>query len=139
MDNSYVELQEIPVLRAKADMKGRGPPAAFDLLESKLANLKGRKFYGTFQQKRDGEEYYACVARIESDNPEMMQIETGVIPGGWYARCKVLDWEEHISELPGLFNEMARSEDVDSSRPSVEFYRSQAELQLLLPIRSRSK
>jgi len=72
MENSYVELQVIPVLRVKADMKGKGPSAAFDLLESRLPSLKGRKFYGTFQPKPDGEEYYTCVVRIDSNNPGKM-------------------------------------------------------------------
>ena len=82
MEITYVELQEIPVLRVRADMKGKGPSAAFNLLESKLPTIKGRKFYGTFQPTPDGEEYYACVVRIDSDDPEKMQLETGVIPGG---------------------------------------------------------
>jgi hypothetical protein len=136
METSYVELQEIPVLRVKADMKGKGPSAAFNLLESKLPTIKGRKFYGTFQPMPDGEEYYACVARIDSDDPEKMQLETGVIPGGWYARGKLMDWEKNLSKLPGLFEEMARSHDMDPGRPSLEFYRSQVELQLFLPVLS---
>ena len=81
METTYVELQEVPVLRVKADMKGKGPSAAFNLLESKLLTLKGRKFYGTFQFTPDGEEYYACVVRIDSDDPERMQLEAGVIRG----------------------------------------------------------
>ena len=92
METTYVELQEVPVLRVKADMKGKGPSAAFNLLESKLLTLKGRKFYGTFQFTPDGEEYYACVVRIDSDDPERMQLEAGVIPGGWYARSKLMDY-----------------------------------------------
>ena len=77
METTYVELQEIPVLRVRADMKGKGPSAAFNLLESKLPILKGRKFYGTFQFTPDGEDYYACVVRIDTDDPEKMQLETG--------------------------------------------------------------
>jgi len=134
METTYVELQDIPVLRVKADMKGKGPPAAFDLLESKLPTLKGRKFYGTFQPRPDGEEYYACVARIDSDDPEKMQLETGAIPGGWYARRRFPDWEKNLSKLPSTFEEMARTNHVDPSRPSLEFYRSQAELILFLPV-----
>ena len=137
MESKYVELQEMPVLRVRADMKGKGPSAAFNLLESKLPTLKGRKFYGTFQPKPDGEEYYACVVRIDSDDPERMQLETGVIPGGWYVRSKLSDWEKKITQLPSLFEEMARTHDADPRRPSLEFYRSQAELQLFLPVRSR--
>jgi len=82
METSYVELQEIPVLRVRADMKGKGPSAAFNLLEFKLPTIKGRKFYGTFQPRPDGEEYYACVARVDSDDPEKMRLETGVVPRG---------------------------------------------------------
>ena len=136
MENSYVELQGIPVLRVKADMKGKGPKAAFDLLESKLPTLKGRKFYGTFQFTPDGEDYYACVVRIDADDPEKMKLETGVVPGGWYARSKLMDWEKNLSKLPSLFEEMARTHDVDPERPSLEFYRSQAEMHLFLPVRS---
>ena len=136
METSYVELQEMPVLRVKADMKGRGPSAAFNLLESALPTIKGRKFYGTFQFTPGGEEYYACVVRIDTDDPEKMQLEPGVIPGGWYARSKLMDWEKNLSKLAGLFEEMARTHDVDPKRPSVEFYRSQAELQPFLPVLS---
>jgi hypothetical protein len=137
MESTYVELQEMPVLRVKADMKGTGPSAAFNLLESKLPTIKGRKFYGTFQPTLDGEEYYACVVRIESDDPDGMQLETGMIPGGRYARRKLMDWEKNLSKLSSLFEEMARAHDVDPERPSLEFYRSHAELQLFLPVRSQ--
>ncbi len=136
METTYVELQEISVLRVRADMKGKGPSAAFNLLESKLPTLKGRKFYGTFRPTSDGEEYYACVARIDSDDPEKMQLETGLVPGGWYARSKLMDWEKNLSKLPSLFEEMARTHDADPKRPSLEFYRSQAEMHLYLPVRS---
>jgi hypothetical protein len=136
METKYVERQEIQVLRVKADMKGKGPSAAFKLLESKLPTLKGRKFYGTFQFTPNGEEYYACVVRIDSDDPEKMQLETGILPGGWYVSSKLMDWEKKIAQLPSLFDEMAHTHDVDPKRPSLEFYRSQSELQLFLPVRS---
>lgn len=126
----------MPVMRVRADMKGKGPSAAFDLLESKLPTLKGRKFYGTFQFTPDGEEYYACVLRIDSDDPEKMGLETGVIPSGWYARSKLVDWPKNLSKLPIIFGEMKRTNDVDPSRPSLEFYRSQEEMQLFLPVKS---
>jgi hypothetical protein len=138
METNYIELQEKPVLRVRADMKGKGPSVAFDLLESKLPTLKGRKFYGTFQFTPNGEEYYACVVRTDSDDPEKLGLETGVIPGGWYAGRRLTDWQKKIPELPRLFEEMARSHDTDPGRPSLEFYRSQEEMQLFLSIRSSS-
>ena len=136
MTETYLELQEIPVLRCRADMRGKGPSAAFEYVESKLPTLRGRKFYGVFRETPDGEEYYACVARIDSDDPQTMELEAGVIPGGWYARRKLRDWEKFLSQLPKIFGEMARAVEVDPSRPSLEFYRSHAELHLLVPVRA---
>ena len=138
MNDTYVELNEIPIMRVKADMKGKGPSAAMDLLEAKLPTLKGRKFYGVFHETPDGEEYYACVARIDADDPGKMQLDTGVIPGGIYARRKILDWEKKIrdGQLPQLYQELVKAHDIDQTRPSIEFYRSQTELQLFVPIRS---
>jgi len=89
MGTTYVELQEIPVLRVRADMKGKGPSSAFNLLESKLSTIKGRKFYGTFQPTPDGEEYYACVARINSDDPEKNATGDRGDPGGMVCSSQV--------------------------------------------------
>jgi hypothetical protein len=138
MNDTYVELNQIPIMRVKADMKGKGPSAAMDSLESKLPTLKGRKFYGVFHETPDGEEYYACVARSDADDPGKMQLETGVIPGGMYARRKILDWEKKIrdGQLPQLYQELVKAHDIDPTRPSIEFYRSQTELQLFVPVRS---
>lgn len=135
MSVTYVQLAETPVLRVRADMAGKGPKAAFDLLESRLGTLKGRKFYGSFRVTPTGEEYFACVARADTDEPEKLGLESGTIPGGWYARRKLVDWESHLAELPKLFDVLAQGQEVDPSRPSLEFYRSRSELHLLLPVR----
>jgi hypothetical protein len=138
MQESYVELQDIPVMRVRADMERGGPAEAMNLLESKLSTLRGRKFYGIFRETPKGEEYYACVAQVDADDPGRMQLETGVIPGGKFVRCKVQDWESVIraGQLPKLFHELelAHPHEADPARFSVEFYRSQSELQLLLPV-----
>jgi len=120
-------------------MKGKGPPAAFDLLESRLPTLKGRRFYGTFRLTPEGGEYWACVAMTEGDDPAAMRLEAGTIPGGWYVRRKVQDWEKVVRDgkLPALFEELAKSNlsELDESRPSVEFYRSHEELLIMLPVK----
>jgi DNA gyrase inhibitor GyrI len=140
MNDTVVELQEIPVLRVRADMVRGGPSEAMQMLESKLPTLKGRKFYGVFREMPDGEEYYACVAKIEADDPSRMRLETGVIPGGKYARRKITNWEKIIrdGELPRVTREFSQAHDTDPSRFTIEFYRSQEELQLLVPLRGSS-
>ena len=59
---------------------------------------------------------------------------TWVIPGGRYLREKVDDWEQKVETLASIFESMASTRRVDRMRPSVEVYRSQRELLLLLPI-----
>jgi hypothetical protein len=139
MPTGYVQIPEIQVLRVRANMRGKGPPEAFALLESKLPTLKGRRFYGTFRMTPDGEEYWACVVRIEEDDPKAMGLETGVVPGGWYVRKKVRNWERVVQEgkLPEIFDELIRSnaDKIDESRPSVEFYRSRTELLAMMPVK----
>jgi hypothetical protein len=138
MPDTYMELQDISVMRVRADMRGGGPAAAMNLLESRLPSLKGRKFYGAFRMLPGGEEYFACVARVETDDPDKMLLQTGVIPGGKFVRRKIVDWETIIrqGQLPRLTQEFesAHAREADSGRFTLEFYRSQAELQLLLPV-----
>ncbi|MGI0090932.1 MAG: hypothetical protein ACREBS_04415 [Nitrososphaerales archaeon] len=80
------------------------------------------------------------MARIEADDPSGMQLETGVILSEKYARRKIMNWEKIIrdGQLPRVFHEFAQVHGVDPNRFSLEFYRSQAELQLFVPVRSYS-
>lgn len=138
--DSYVERSEIEVLRVRANMKGKGPAEAMQLLESRLPSIKGRKFYGTFRMLPDGEEYFACVERTPLDDPAALGLETAVVPGGLYVRRKIPDWEKVIADgkLGGIFEEMVRLYPTDPSRPQIEFYRSMTELHLLVPVLSRA-
>jgi len=117
-------------------MKGKGPKAAFDALESKLPLLKGRKFFGTFRMLDDGEEYYACVERFPTDNPAALGLEAGTIPGGKYVRRRVWNWESVVAagKMKEISEEFARGYALDPDRPSIEFYRSMKELHILLPV-----
>ena len=117
-------------------MKGKGPKAAFDVLESKLPSLKGRRFFGTIRILDDDEEYYACVERLPTEDPEALGLEVGTIPGGRYVRRRVWDWESVVAagKMKEISEEFARGYVLDPERPSVEFYRSMKELHILLPL-----
>jgi hypothetical protein len=134
--DTIVDRPEIEVLRVRADMKGKGPKAAFDALESKLPSLKGRRFYGTYRMLDDGEEYYACVEKLPAEDAAALGLEAGTIPGGRYVRRRVWDWESVVAagRMKEVSDEFARGYDLDPDRPSIEFYRSMQELQILLPL-----
>jgi hypothetical protein len=139
MPAHFVERREIDVLRVRADMKGKGPAEAFRQLESRLPSLRGRHFYGTIRILPEGEEYFACVERVAGEDPGAMGLEMGRIPGGLYARQRILDWEHVIAagQLPAISKAMVGAVDVDRGRPELEFYRSMSELHILIPVLSR--
>lgn len=124
-----VELHDLRVLCVVAPGGLDGIGEAWAKLEARLPSLRGRRFYGTYLRG----EYRACV--VQRDDPAALGLETWTIPGGAYARRKLAHWREHTAKIGGIFAAMAAEHPVDPDRPSIEFYRSQDELILLLPIR----
>lgn len=125
-----VTLEDKKVMYVATNDTQEGPSQAFENLESRLSTLRGRKFYGTFQNG----EYRACVEIPPDDSPSALGIATWVIPGGKYAREKLKDWQDKVSEIEKIFDSLSKSLRSDPERPSTEFYRSQKELILFLPI-----
>lgn len=107
----------------------------FEKLESRLGSLRGRKFYGLFKEENGRETYLACTRAEEGEDPERPGFISILLPIGKYDREKLADWENNIEKIPLVFREMRERNIVDESRFSVEFYRSQKELFLMLPIK----
>jgi hypothetical protein len=128
-----VTLSEVEVMYVESDIGTAGASDAFDRLEACFPTLRGRKFYGTFQ--RPAGPYRACTAIETGDDAATLGLKTWVIPGGKYSRRKLLDWQARTPEIGESFQSMAKEGDCDSSRPSIEFYRSKKELVLFLPIK----
>lgn len=104
---------------------------AFNALESRFESLKGRKFYGV----AFAEKYWAAVKMEPKDDPVKLNLQIGEIPGGEYTKEIIPDWVEHVSEIKSTFDRMAEGTERDATRPAVEYYRSQKELQLWMPKR----
>lgn len=134
-----VAIDDVPVMYVRAENGLHGVQAAFAALEAKFSSLRGRRFYGTYAPRTD--EYRACVALKSGDDPRQLGLETWTIPGGLYVGEKMRDWENRIADIGKTFIAMTEREGdrVDSSRPSIEFYRSESELVLLLPIVTEGK
>jgi hypothetical protein len=127
-----VTLDDIEVMYIDAEKGPEGAEQAFDKLESHFSTLRGRKFYGTYQSGK----YSACVAIKPEDDPSSMGLDTCIIPGGRYIRKKMKNWLERIPEIEQTFIALAKQYPSDPERPSIEFYRSQKELILFLPLLS---
>ena len=96
--------------------------------------LRGRKFYGVFDAA--GHEYRACVQNVEGDDAAALGLEQGTLPGGRYARVRLVGEPPGVYELIApTFEQLAQRPDRDPSRPGIEFYRRHDAIDLLLPVR----
>jgi hypothetical protein len=130
-----VKLDDVKVMFVVSPSGPQGAGEAFDRLEARLPSLKGRRFYGTLLNG----EYRACVALETQDDPAAMGLETWTIPGGAYARRKLERWSERLPEIGKIFGALAAEYPRDPARPNIEFYRSEKELLLLMPVTSRAE
>ena len=131
---TLLNLPDIQLVVCRATEFPAGIKAAWDLLESKLPSLRGRKFYGlTFWE--DGQlVYYAGLEPQDEDEIARLGFPTMTLRGGKYARVKLLDWTKHADEIGEIFGELMEQFKKDPAGPTVEFYRSQSELHLMIPV-----
>ena len=128
-----VTLPDVQVMYVESDRGLAGASGAFDRLEARFPSLKRRKFYGTFHPPAGP--YRACVAIESGDDVAALGLPTWVLPGGSYCRSKLMNWTKRTAEIGKTFQRMSEQYERDASRPSIEFYRSQKELLLFLPVK----
>ena len=131
---TLVNQPNIELVVCRATEFPAGITDSWQRLESKLASLKGRKFYGlTFFE--DGQlVYYAGLQPIDEREINTLGFPTMKLKGGKYARVKLMDWNKHADEIGPIFDELMEEFKKDPEGPTVEFYRSQTELHLMIPI-----
>lgn len=127
-----VERDPVPVMFKRAADEQSGISRAVSEVEAAVG-LRGRKYYGAFDI--GGDEYRVCVQLRDGDDPAALGLETGVLPGGRYARVRL------EGKPPGLyaviapsFERLSARPDRDVSRPGIEYYRRHGVIDLLLPV-----
>lgn len=124
-----IYLEPTKIIYVEAENGSAGAKTAFFRLEKNLS-LKGRKFYGLVSE--NGQKYLAATVFRPGD--EVLGFPQGEIKGGTYRRLKIVGWQNKLSTIAGEFNQLAQKYSEDQNRSRVEFYRSQKELFLLLPV-----
>ncbi len=130
---TIVEMPEIHLVVCKADEVPSGIRASWRKLESKLPSLRGRKFYGLSYMEGNEMIYYAGVVPLNDAEVASLGFPRKVIEGGRYARVKLMDWSKHLNEIPAIFDELIQEFKMGNG-PAIEYYRSQYELYLMIPI-----
>jgi hypothetical protein len=115
---------------AERESLARSAGTDFKKLEAKLSSLKGRKFYGVVL----GDEYRACVAIDPNDDPLSLPHPTWTLPGGRYVRRTIPNWEDNLHLIGPAFETLCQRSDFGPSRPCIEYYRSQRQLLVMVPV-----
>ena len=130
MDEVERDSIDVMFIRAADDAAEFGP--AFQRLEE-LVGTRGRKLFGAFYPRE--KEYHACVQVQDADDPSAVGLESGTLPGGRYLRTRIRGEPPALYERIGpTFEELLKHATPDETRPSIEFYRRQDEIDLLLPV-----
>lgn len=130
---TILTIDPITMMYVEAEGGPAGALSAFHNLEHKFSSLKGRRFYGLISN--EGLRYLACTAIISEDEPKLLELPVIALPGGKYVRLRVEGWLDKLADIASVFHGLATKYGEDKTRPRAEFYRSQKELFLMLPIR----
>jgi integron-associated effector binding protein len=128
---SEIERDEIAVQFVRGRDELEDIRRAWSELEAVVA-LCGRRFYGAFDAAAN--DYRACVEVRDGDRL-VPGLESGALPGGRYLRARLRGEPPAVYErIAPTFDELTRQAKADTSRPSIEYYRRNDEIDLLLPI-----
>lgn len=132
--STIIDQPAIELVVCRASEFPAGIKDSWERLESKLASLKGRKFYGVTFFQEGQLIYFAGLQPLDRNEVNALGFPTLTLKEGKYARVKLLDWNNHTDEIGPIFDELMEEYKKDPAGPTVEFYRSQSELHLMIPI-----
>jgi hypothetical protein len=131
---TIIEQPDIELIVCRASEFPAGIKDSWQRLESKLASLKGRRFYGLTFFEGGRLVYYAGLQPVNDEEVASLGFPTMRLKGGKYARVKLQDWNNHTDEIGPIFDGLMEEYEKDPGGPTVEFYRSHSELYLMIPI-----
>lgn|SRR5678815_2024557 len=141
MEQFKPKIVDLPSLRLMAvralNDDGEAIRVAWQQLEEPLPSLRGRRFYGVCYGTGMQQGYYAAVEPESDAEIGALGFQLLTVPAGKYVRAVLKHWSAHLDSIPEIVTRLEQGYPPDCSRPTIEFYRSQAELQILIPVDSQ--
>lgn len=134
METTQIQMANLPVWRLEATGGPENARAAFDRLAVLMGQLaEGRDCYGMARREEGVLRYWACFSRKITD-PELRGAEAAKIPAGNYIITQLPNWQQRITEIGGLFDELATLANTDPNGYAIEYYRGNV-MELWLGVR----
>lgn len=132
-----VTREDTPALSRDVPLDLAAIQEAWPAFESGFDSLRGRRMMGLIDNRAGI--YRLSTERLSRDGENPLGLDETTIPGGRYLRLRL------IGEPPGVygriaaaFDELFEHADHDSTRPLIEFYRREGEIDCLVPVMAPS-
>jgi len=107
--------------------------AAWPAFESGFDSLHGRRMMGLIDNRAGT--YRLCTERLPRDLENPLGLDETTIPGGRYLRLRLIgDPPGVYGQIAAAFDELFEHADHDPTRPLIEFYRREGEVDCLVPV-----
>lgn len=131
---TVVKMPDLLLAVCKAHSFPDGITDAWNRLEARIPSLKGRRFYGLTTCEGGELVYYAAVKVGSEDEAASLGFPAMRVRGGRCVLVKLMDWPNRVGEISAIFDELMRNFPMAPNAPTLEYYRSQSELHLLVPL-----
>lgn len=128
-----ITLEDRPALSRDVPLNLPSIQAGWPDFEHRFDSLKGRRMMGLVYG--GSQIYRMCSTRLDRDADNPLGLNETVIPGGAYLRLRLR------GEVPAVYGQIGEAFDVlfadaehDSTRPQIESYRREGEIDCLVPI-----
>jgi hypothetical protein len=106
---------------------------AWPAFESGFDSLRGRRMMGVIDNRAG--RYRLCTERLPRDRENSLGLDETTIPGGRYLRLRLIgDPPGVYGQIAAAFDELFEHADHDPTRPLIEFYRREGEVDCLVPV-----
>jgi hypothetical protein len=107
---------------------------AWPVFESGFDSLRGRRMMGLIDNRAGT--YRLCTQRLPRDRENPLGLDETTIPGGPYLRLRLVgDPPGVYGQIAAAFEELFEHADHDPTRPLIEFYRREGEVDCLVPVK----
>ena len=108
---------------------------AWPAFESGFDSLHGRRMMGLIDNRAGT--YRLCTERLPRDLENPLGLDETTIPGGRYLRLRLIgDPPGVYGRIAAAFDELFEHADHDPTRPLIEFYRREGEVDCLVPLKA---
>jgi hypothetical protein len=106
---------------------------AWPAFESGFDSLHGRRMTGLIDNR--ARTYRLCTERLPRDRENPLGLDETTIPGGRYLRLRLIGCAPGVyGQIAAAFDELFEHADHDPTRPLIEFYRREGEVDCLVPV-----